>query len=128
MKKQTLWSVLPALCLASSAFAQSAGGGLGGDKRVVFDPRQNVIKPVQINFLNKTCNSLQTSVQKNQVIRLNFPSDIASVYAIVGSTRKVTFCHNANWIRPYQTDTVDQDNCSLGFVCDPTSDRMRGNR
>lgn len=117
MKK--LAGVLLPLFASVSVSAQSAGGGLGGDRPLNrFLVRASDLKPVAItDHAAMTCADLRSAVDRYRKVKLTFKVRDLTTYTLIRS-RNALDCSSMRDIQTFWTATSDVPQCWIGYLCD----------
>lgn len=110
--KRIIISIILSLSLGTPAWAQSIGGGLGGDRGVFLTTK----RPVVVDAKTLTCDELQGLIQSEGRVRLNFRTKKVEGYQVIFS-RSALFCGNARNIQRPMIETKDEKQCYAGFIC-----------
>ncbi|KYG64033.1 hypothetical protein AZI86_14595 [Bdellovibrio bacteriovorus] len=102
------------LVFCSSVFAQSIGGGLGGDRPKTM--RSLTIRPMVIQPAAMGCNEVQDFIIKHDKARVNFRYKKVPGYQVIFS-RYAIACGNVRMQTPIAVRTKDRESCYVGFVC-----------
>lgn len=102
------------LVFSSTVFAQSVGGGLGGDRPGMMLSR--AIRPQVIQTTAMGCNEVQDFIIKNDKARVNLSYKKVPGYQVIFSRYAIS-CGDVRMQTPVSVPTKDRENCYVGFIC-----------
>lgn len=100
---------------APLSFAQSAGGGGGGDRPRVWTVGMN--GPVQIDSASATCHELKTALRIFGKVRVNKPHSEKPVYDVVFLRSLDAPCSSSRDLTRFRIKTSDKTFCTVGYKC-----------
>jgi hypothetical protein len=101
------------LSLPSFVFAQSVGGGLGGDR-----PRylMEEARPTLIANQQMTCSEVIQEVQRLGKVRINYQGFKVETFQVIYPTRSMN-CNSPKDRKFIYAQTIDNNACPVGYSC-----------